>query len=82
MLFLTLLFTAILAAAAPSSIKRALSSQDVDTLHLALYLENLEYALFTKGCNEISDAEFVTAGFAGDFRSQVCVVAQQEAFHM
>lgn len=82
MLFLTLLLTTILVAAAPSAVKRALSSQDIDILHLAQYLENLEYALFSKGCDDFADAEFTSAGFAAGFRGQVCVVAQQELFHM
>lgn len=85
-MLLLILFLALLAAAtaAPTTAvnKRALSQSTVDALHLALYLENLEQALFLRGCNGFQDADYATSGFGEGFRGEICVIAQQEAFHM
>lgn len=81
MLILTLLLAA-LVAAVPLEVKQALSSKDIDTLHLALYLENLEHELFTRGCNDLSDSDYTNAGLGQNFHGDVCVIVQQEAFHM
>ena len=85
MLLLALL-TALLAfaSAAPTTAvtKRALSQTAIDALHLALYLENLEQALFLLGCNGFADVDYVNSGFREGFHGEVCVIAQQEAFHM
>lgn len=78
MLFLAFLLTA-LAYAAPN-VKRALSFQDIETLQLANYIENLEYALFIGGCNGFGEADFKSAGFASTFRTDICAIAQQSNF--
>ena len=81
MLFLAFLVVA-LVAAAPTAVKRALSEKDIDALHLALYLENLEKELFLRGCNGFTDADYRVSDFPDTFHQQVCVIAQQEDFHM
>lgn len=81
MLFLALLLVAF-AAAAPTAVQRALSQKNVDALHLALYLENLEKELFLRGCNGFTDADYRVSDFPNTFHQQVCVIAQQEDFHM
>lgn len=85
MLFLLPLLLATLVTAAPTvlpTISRALSSADVNTLTLALYIKNLEHELFLRGCNGFADVDYQNSGFGEGFRSEVCVIAQQEAFHV
>lgn len=79
MLFLpAILATA--AFAAPLQ-KRAFSSNDQSVLDLALYLEHLEFALYTGGCNNFTDDDYTAAGFPSGFRENVCVIASHEAAH-
>ncbi|GAB7357248.1 hypothetical protein MBLNU459_g8227t1 [Dothideomycetes sp. NU459] len=61
--------------------KRALSQDDVSVLQLAHYLELLEYALYSGGCNDFTDAQYSAAGFPTGFRENVCVIASQELIH-
>lgn len=85
MLLLSLLLTlGAVATAAPTTAvtKRELSQSTIDALHLALYLENLEQALFLRGCNGFQDVDYRMSGFGEGFRGDICVIAQQEAFHM
>ncbi|KAL9083103.1 MAG: hypothetical protein Q9159_005977 [Coniocarpon cinnabarinum] len=72
-----------LAIAAPTSKRQqmALSNDDVMVLQLAHYLENLEYALYTGGCNDFTDADYQAAGFPAGFQENVCVIASHEATH-
>ncbi len=56
--------------------KRALSQSEIDTLQLALYLENLEFSLYTGGFNNFDDAAYTAAGFPAGFRENVGVIAQ------
>lgn len=80
----TMLFTFILltglAVAGPMQ-KRSLSTQDKGALSLAMYLENLEYALFSAGCNNFTDADYSSAGYASGFHENVCIIASQERAH-
>ncbi|KAI9705118.1 MAG: hypothetical protein M1836_006901 [Candelina mexicana] len=62
--------------------KRALSQSDIDTLQLALYLENLEFSLYTGGFNNFDDAAYRAQGFPPGFRDNVGVIAQQEGIHI
>lgn len=75
-----ILLAATCAAAAPLQ-KRALSADDQSVLQLAEYLEHLEFALYTGGCDNFTDAQYTAEGFPSGFRENVCVIAQQEAAH-
>ena len=61
--------------------KRANTLPPVDTatdesvLQLALYLEHLEFALYTGGFDNFTDAEYTAAGFPAGFRENVGVIA-------
>ncbi|KAI9751372.1 MAG: hypothetical protein M4579_006095 [Chaenotheca gracillima] len=69
-----------LAAAAPLE-KRALSDADSSTLQLALYLEHLEFALYSGGYAAFDDAAYQADGFPAGFRENVNVIAQHEKTH-
>ncbi|KAI9843492.1 MAG: hypothetical protein M1838_002610 [Thelocarpon superellum] len=58
-----------------------MSANDTATLQLALYLEHLEYALYSQGYSNYSEAAFEAAGFPSGFRDSVNVIAQQELIH-
>lgn len=62
--FLPLIFSA------PLIEKRALSENDTNTLQLALYLEHLEYALYSGGFNAFTDAQYEADGFPPGFRGK------------
>lgn len=64
-----------LVAAAPVIEKRALSANDTNTLQLALYLEHLEYALYSGGYAAFSEAQYEADGFPSGFRDNVGVIA-------
>lgn len=56
--------------------KRALSTNDVNTLQLALYLEHLEFVLYSSGFDNFTEAQYEAAGFPPGFRDNVGVIAQ------
>lgn len=53
-----------------------LSTNDKSVLQLALFLEKLEYNLYTGGYEAFSDAQYTAAGFPPGFRENVAVIAQ------
>lgn len=53
-----------------------LSANDQSVLELALFLETLEYNLYTGGYEAFSDAQYTAAGFPPGFRENVLVIAQ------
>ncbi|KAI9845161.1 MAG: hypothetical protein M1837_005046 [Sclerophora amabilis] len=69
-----------LVAAVPLE-RRALSDADSSTLQLALYLEHLEFALYSGGFNAFDEATYQGDGFPAGFRDNVNVIAQHEATH-
>ncbi|MCJ1310171.1 hypothetical protein MMC25_003832 [Agyrium rufum] len=70
-----------LTSAAPFLQKRALSANDTNTLQLALFLEHLEFNLYSGGFNSFTDAQYTAEGFPAGFRENVGVIAQHEATH-
>ena len=56
--------------------KRALSDNDTSVLQLALFLEHLEFALYTGGFEAFTDGEYTAAGFPAGFRDNVGLIAQ------
>ncbi|KAI9826421.1 MAG: hypothetical protein M1819_007384 [Sarea resinae] len=64
-----------------SIVKRALSTSDTTILQLALYLEHLEFSLYSGGCDNFNDAQYTAQGFPAGFRENVCVIADQEDTH-
>ena len=66
-----------LISAAPTSLqRRAISAADTSVLQLALYLEHLEFHLYTGGYENFTDAEYTAAGFPAGFRDNVGVIAE------
>ena len=65
-----------LAMAAPILEKRGLSTDDTMVLELALFLEHLEYALYSAGYASFTDAQYTAAGFPAGFRANIEVIAQ------
>ena len=55
--------------------KRALSDSDTAVLSLALFLEHVEYALYTGGYNSFTDDQYTAAGFPAGFRDNVGMIA-------
>ena len=51
------------------------SATDGSVLKLALYLEHLEFALYTGGYENFTDAQYTAAGFPPGFRENVGVIA-------
>ena len=74
-----------LAVAAPASKRQtapaALSTDDINVLQLAHYLENLELSLYSGGYNNFTDAQYTAAGFPAGFRDNVGVIASHEQTH-
>ena len=56
--------------------KRALSANDTSVLQLALYLEHLEFNLYSGAYNSFSDSQFQASGFPAGFRENIEVIAQ------
>jgi hypothetical protein len=56
--------------------KRALSQNDIISLQLASYLENLELSLYTGGCEGITDVQWIAAGFPSTFQQDICAIAE------
>lgn len=52
------------------------SATDESVLQLALYLEHLEYALYSGGYEKFSEAQYVAEGFPAGFRDNVGLIAQ------
>ncbi len=65
-----------LASAIPLEKRQSITSTDATVLQLALYLEHLEYAFYSGGCNSYTEAQFQASGFPAGFRKQICVTAQ------
>ena len=61
--------------------KRALSANNTAVLSLALYLEHLEFALYTGGYNAFTDEQYTAAGFPAGFRDNVGVIASVSLRH-
>ena len=53
-----------------------LSASDSMVLQLALFLENLEYNLYTGGFENFTDAQYEADGFPVGFRENVGVIAE------
>lgn len=70
-----------LALSAPVLQKRALSDNDTMVVKLALYLEHLEYSLYSGGYEAFTEAQYEADGFPAGFRDNVGVIAQHEAIH-
>ena len=51
------------------------SATDESVLNLAVYLEHLEFALYTGGYENFTDAQYTAAGFPPGFRENVRVIA-------
>lgn len=58
-----------------------LSQSDMNVVELALFLEHLEYNLYTGGYENFTDAEYSQYGFPAGFRDGIGLTAQQEAIH-
>ncbi|KAM0806443.1 ferritin-like domain-containing protein, partial [Usnea florida] len=58
------------------------SATDESVLNLALYLEHLEFALYSGGYENFTDAQYTAAGFPPGFRENVGVIASHEATHV
>ena len=74
------------AVAAPAMEKRqtlptVMSANDESVLQLALYLEHLEFSLYTGGYENFTDAQYTAEGFPSGFRDNVGVIAQHEQTH-
>lgn len=59
----------------------SLSQSDMNVVELALFLEHLEYNLYTGGYENFTDAQYQQYGFPAGFRDGVGVTAQQEGIH-
>ena len=51
------------------------SATDESVLQLALYLEHIEFALYTGGYDNFTDAQYSAAGFPAGFRENVGLIA-------
>ena len=58
-----------------------LSANDESVLNLAIYLEHLEYALYSSAYNDFTDAQYLAAGLPSGFRDNVGVIAEHESIH-
>ena len=66
-----------LVSAAPTPLaKRAISTNDTNVLQLALFLEHLEFTLYTGGFENFDDDQYTAEGFPAGFRENVGVIAQ------
>ena len=62
-------------SAAPTLQKRGLSTNDINTLQLALYLEHLEFALYSGGFNAFNESTYEANGFPTGYRDNIGVIA-------
>ena len=53
-----------------------ISTNDENVAQLALYLEHLEFALYTGGYQNFTDEQYTAEGFPPGFRENVGVIAQ------
>ncbi|KAI9742158.1 MAG: hypothetical protein M1818_004058 [Claussenomyces sp. TS43310] len=73
-----------LALTHPLEVRQAvapLSANDTAVVSLALFLEHLEFHLYSGGFNDFSESDYRAAGFPAGFRDLVGVTAQQESIH-
>ena len=54
---------------------KVLSTNDLNVLNLALFLENLEFNLYSGGYNNYSEEQYAADGFPIGFRANVAVIA-------
>jgi len=59
----------------PRQASGSLSANDVSVAQLALFLEHLEYHLYTGGYENFTEAQYQAAGFPAGFRDNVGVIA-------
>jgi len=59
-----------------------LSQSDMNIVELALFLEHLEYNLYTGGFENFTEEQYEQFGFPAGFRDGVGVTAQQEGVHV
>ncbi|MCJ1367455.1 hypothetical protein MMC16_006588 [Acarospora aff. strigata] len=62
--------------------KRALTQTEEFVLQLALFLERLEFNLYSGGFNNFTDEQYIAQGFPPGFRENVGVIARNEAVHI
>lgn len=60
----------------------SLSQSDLNVLELALFLEHLEYNLYTGGFENFTEQQYAQYGFPAGFRDGVGVTAHQEGVHV
>lgn len=58
-----------------------LSPSDVAVVELALFLEHLEYNLYTGGYENFADNQYTQYGFPKGLRDAIGIIAQQEDVH-
>ena len=58
------------------ALPKANSATDASVVQLAQYLEHLEFALYSGGFDNFTDAQYTAAGFPAGFRENVGVIAQ------
>ncbi len=76
LIYLTLALLPLLANGHPVLSKRALSETETSVLQLALYLERLEFTLYTQGFNNYTEEQYRAAGFEPEFRANVGKIAE------
>lgn len=59
-----------------------LSQSDMSVVELALFLEHLEYNLYTCGYENFTDAQYLQYGFPEGFRDDIGLTAAQEGIHV
>jgi hypothetical protein len=59
----------------PRQMPGALTAQDTAVIQLALFLEHLEFNLYSGGFNNFTDSDYTDAGFPHGFREQVHAIA-------
>jgi len=55
------------------------SATDESVLQLALYLEHLEFALYSGGFDDFTDAQYTAEGFPAGVRENVGMIAQVQS---
>ncbi|KAG8533965.1 uncharacterized protein KY384_001708 [Bacidia gigantensis] len=64
------------------SLPPVLSANDETVLQLALYLEHLEFNLYSGGINNFNEQQYEAEGFPPGFRDNVALIAQHEGTHI
>lgn len=75
------LFAALTATASPVA-KRQSGPSDADVLNFALVLEHLEATFYAQALSQFSASDFTDAGFGGNIRNNIAVIAADEAQHV